>query len=165
MYTYVSVLVYWPLASELCVFVCVCDIKSEYKQKTIFCWTSVKLMPCCTHSKVLLTLRYQDVTCVDWSMISICKTSHQMWHDCLFSKKKKQGNKNSSGGRSWMQRGEGSWAIWKRGNRQYRGLHKLGRLRSLCQLCSETTLCYIIKLAQVKGFFWICFVTWRVSGH
>ena len=30
---------------------------------------------------------------------------------------------------------------------------------------SKTALYYIIKLGQVKEFFWTCFVTWRATYH
>ena len=55
---------------------------------------------------------------------------------------KKHDNRKNSGGGGW--RWQGSWGgdvgnIWKRGDMQYRGLHKIRGLAPLCQLSQETS--------------------------
>ena len=73
--------VYWPLSvlcvcvcvcMYVCVYVCVCvcvcdsEIKSEHQQKThVSGLSKLDALWHKTHTKVLLTLRYQALTCVD----------------------------------------------------------------------------------------------------
>ena len=50
------------LVPDCAMYLCVCDIKSEYQQKTTS-HTTVNLMACCIkYSKVALVLRYQGAT-------------------------------------------------------------------------------------------------------
>ena len=71
-YIYMDVSVYWPMCVlcvfvHMCVFVCVCDTKSEYQPKPHY--VSDLSKPDASlykiHTKVLLVLRFQGLTCID----------------------------------------------------------------------------------------------------
>ena len=71
------------------------------------------------------------------------KTAHQMWHSHSFSQRNRTTEKTVvagiAGDREVVGVGVRVDKIWKKGGgRQYRwGLHKVGGLVPLCQLCEE----------------------------
>ena len=63
------------------------------------------------------------------SILSLSKIANQIWRDHRFSQKKRTTENSEGGGWRWKGNGGG----WTRG-----GLHKVGGLAPLCQLCKET---------------------------
>ena len=81
---------YYTPKCAVCIYLFVCDIKSEYSKNTL-CVRPQQTYALLhkTYIKVLLVLRYQDSTSVD----PLSNIAHQMWHDHPFSQRNRKTEK------------------------------------------------------------------------
>ena len=132
---------YWSL-NVLCVWLCFCVISNQSTSKNHMRQTSVNSTPCCI-KHILSSFCYWGTKVWNAWIHNIIKQINTSNVARSLFQSKKQNNRKISGVGDWR-RQRGLENIWKSGVSNIGVFHKIGGLRSLCQLCEYGTLLTIV---------------------